>query len=175
MSDEATFWRMGAQRHGGRRCAVHLVHQDKSESQCVLDASHLDDDSDHVDEHGHRAPVLVSKATVRQVAALAEYGRQQAEPVYRMGDEKVPASKMKAWHNSRGLPWGTTFDGPDPITVRRMVPAGTSQLSITVHLANQHSVKAGEQESQDIAHMYAHLAGRFTEGQEHYHRKDPSS
>lgn len=55
--------------HGGR-CQVHLIHEDKSESRCVLAKAHLLDDSDHQDEHGHHAPVLVHQSTIREVQAV---------------------------------------------------------------------------------------------------------
>jgi len=54
------------------RCRVHLIHPDESESRCVRPKSHLLDDSDHVDEHGHRAPVLVSQSTIREVKAIQD-------------------------------------------------------------------------------------------------------
>lgn len=57
--------------HGGR-CQVSLIHRDKSESQCVLPKKHLLDDSDHQDEHGHRAPVLVHQSTIREVKAISD-------------------------------------------------------------------------------------------------------
>jgi hypothetical protein len=59
------------------RCRVPLVHRDGSEARCVLRASHQRDDSDHVDEHGHTAPVLVTQATIedaRRVQALRDAG-----------------------------------------------------------------------------------------------------
>ena len=57
--------------HGGR-CQVHLIHQDRSESRCVLPKAHLLDDSDHEDEHGHHAPVLVSQSTIREVKRIQD-------------------------------------------------------------------------------------------------------
>lgn len=54
------------------RCAGRLIHRDKSESQCVLPRAHLLDDSDHQDEHGCRAPVLVSQSTIREVQAIQD-------------------------------------------------------------------------------------------------------
>lgn len=57
--------------HGGR-CQVHLIHRDSSESRCVLPKKHLLDDSDHQDEHGHHAPVLVSQSTIREVQRLQD-------------------------------------------------------------------------------------------------------
>ena len=54
------------------RCQVHLIHEDKSESRCVLAKAHLLDDSDHQDEHGHHAPVLVSQSTIREVKRIQD-------------------------------------------------------------------------------------------------------
>ena len=57
--------------HGGR-CQVHLIHADKSEARCVLPKRHLLDDSDHVDDHGHHAPVLVHQSTIREVQRVQD-------------------------------------------------------------------------------------------------------
>lgn len=54
------------------QCRVYLIHPDKSQSRCLLDADHLLDDSDHLDEHGHTAKVLVSQATIREVKAWSK-------------------------------------------------------------------------------------------------------
>ena len=62
-----------------KRCFVHLIHSDKSESRCILHKDHQDNDSDHIDEHGHTAKVLVTQATIREVRALAEYDRKKRE------------------------------------------------------------------------------------------------
>lgn len=51
----------------GKRCQVDLIHEDKSAARCILPRTHLLDDSDHVDEHGHHAKVLVTQATLREV------------------------------------------------------------------------------------------------------------
>lgn len=61
------------------RCKVHLIHGDKRESRCVLAKTHQENDSDHLDVHGCRAKVLVSQATIREVAALAEADRIEQE------------------------------------------------------------------------------------------------
>lgn len=60
-----------ARQYAGR-CQVHLIHEDKSESRCVLPKAHLLDDSDHEDEHGHHAPVLVHQSTIREVKAISD-------------------------------------------------------------------------------------------------------
>lgn len=93
------------------------------------------------------------------------------ELMYRMGDdEQVPESGLQKWHNDRGLPWGSPYEGPEPVTIRRMVPAGTSQLSISVHLANEHATDSDKAlYGAEIEHMHAHLVARFRLGQEHYH------
>lgn len=103
--------------------------------------------------------------------------RAQHEVTYRMGsgsdEELVPASQMGRWHNERGLPWGERYAGPDPITISRMVPAGTSRLSLSVHLANQHGIDDRKAvHGAEVEHMHAHLTGRFRPGQGHYHRAD---
>ncbi len=90
-------------RGTGHRCHVHLIHQDKSESRCVLDMSHLDDDSDHLDEHGHHAPVLVSKATIREIQALAEYDRRQAEQAREREQADSLRGALAAWDETARL------------------------------------------------------------------------
>lgn len=60
------------EREYGGRCRVHLIHEDKSEARCVLPQKHLLDDSDHEDEHGHHAPVLVHQSTIREVQAIQD-------------------------------------------------------------------------------------------------------
>jgi hypothetical protein len=56
-----------------RECGVLLVHPDESASPCTLPAGHFIqvEDSDHVDEHGCFAPVLVRQSTLREVARVA--------------------------------------------------------------------------------------------------------
>jgi hypothetical protein len=46
------------------RCITHMRHSDGTVAQCVLDRSHRDTDSDHVDAHGHTAQVLVHHASI---------------------------------------------------------------------------------------------------------------
>ena len=98
------------------------------------------------------------------------------EVTYRMGDERVPASGMKKWHNDRGIPWGTQFDGPDPITICRMARPN----NMNVHLANEHGLSAGDGDplhGVSVAHLLAHAYVRFRAGQEHYHEnpgRDPA-
>jgi hypothetical protein len=83
-----------------------------------------------------------------------------------MGDELVPESQMKRWHNDRGKAWGTTFEGPEPILIARMELPG----NLTVHLANQHGLERGAViEMTAFRHLWAHLYAQFREGQEHYH------
>ena len=61
------------ERSPGGRCQVDLIHPgDDSKSQCTLPKAHLLDDTDHVDEHGHRAPVLVHQSTIRAVQAIQD-------------------------------------------------------------------------------------------------------
>ena len=90
-----------------------------------------------------------------------------SERMYRMGGELIPESQMKEWHNSRGLPWGTPYEGPDPITIRRMVMCQNQDLS--VHLANEHDTASCPRGTQ-VEHMTAHMTARFRKGQEHYHQ-----
>jgi hypothetical protein len=49
------------------RCPTPMVHRDQSRARCVLPVSHLLDDSDHQDEHGCTAPVLIHQSTIREV------------------------------------------------------------------------------------------------------------
>lgn len=60
------------------RCKVPMIHPDKTESRCVLHKDHQQDDSDHIDIHGHTAPVLVHQSTLREVRALQE-ARERGE------------------------------------------------------------------------------------------------
>jgi hypothetical protein len=55
------------------KCGTPMRHPDKSVSPCVLDKDHYItvEDSPHQDEHGHTAPVLVSQATIREVAHVS--------------------------------------------------------------------------------------------------------
>lgn len=90
------------------------------------------------------------------------------EIVYRMDGEDVPESGMKEWHNSRGIPWGATFDGPEPKTISRMCWPG----NLSVHLANEHRINSdGVRGYEQMAHMVAHTEGQFRPGQEHYHQQ----
>lgn len=49
-------------------------------------------------------------------------------------------------------------------------------LNITVHLCNEHNILPGEladpAHDKVLAHLRAHLYGRFREGSEHYHNED---
>jgi hypothetical protein len=92
--------------------------------------------------------------------------------------DKMPAANdaaaMKRWHNERGLPWSTPYEGPDPITIRRMQPAGTNQISLSVHLANEHGIDSRKAlYGDEVEHMHAHLIAQFRSGQEHYHQAGP--
>lgn len=61
------------------RCRVSLRHQDGTEAPCTLRRSHQRDDSDHVDEHGHTAPVLVSWATIQEVRHVQAMREMEAD------------------------------------------------------------------------------------------------
>jgi hypothetical protein len=70
---------------GSHPCGKMMTHPDGSEAACVLDGEHKDDGSDHVDEHGHHAKVLVTQATLRAIRGLqdwhdAEARREEEEP-----------------------------------------------------------------------------------------------
>lgn len=92
------------------------------------------------------------------------------EHYYVMGGERVSETGMQKWHNDRGLPWGRTYDGPNPIIVRRMIPAGTGKLSLGVHLANEHGINSDRTaHGAEVEHMHAHMIGKFQLGQGHYH------
>lgn len=62
------------------RCLVELVHPDETRARCILDPQHVQDDSDHQDEHGHRAPVLVHQSTVRGAQRLQDARREEERP-----------------------------------------------------------------------------------------------
>jgi len=51
------------------RCKVSLIliHEDTTEARCVTHRDHQLDDTDHIDEHGHHAPVLVRQSTIEEV------------------------------------------------------------------------------------------------------------
>jgi hypothetical protein len=85
-------------------------------------------------------------------------------PVYRMGGELVDEKDMKRWHNDRGMPWGSPYEGPDPVTVRRQ----RMPWNISVHLTDEHGIEDTE-ERQYMEHAFAHVHGVFRKGQEHYH------
>lgn len=60
-----------------QRCQVNMIHQGMAaqlEFRCVLIRDHyvIDEDSDHIDEHGCHAQVLVSQATIREVEAWSK-------------------------------------------------------------------------------------------------------
>jgi hypothetical protein len=52
------------------QCDVTMVHSDGFEGHCRLAKRHLVDDSDHQDEHGCRAGVLVHQSTIREVERI---------------------------------------------------------------------------------------------------------
>jgi hypothetical protein len=60
-----------------RRCQVSLIHRDKSREQCQLNREHVESDSDHVDQHGCKAPVLIRQATIRQAEVIAAERRAE--------------------------------------------------------------------------------------------------
>lgn len=76
------------------------------------------------------------------------------------------SKEVKEWHNARGIFWGTTFDGPDAVTMAKAAWPG----NLSVHLANEHRVDSDKVRGyEQMAHMTAHTEGRFRPGQEHYH------
>jgi hypothetical protein len=54
------------------RCQVPMVHPDATVAWCIRHKDHLRIDSDHLDEHGHTAPVLVSQSTIREVQRVQD-------------------------------------------------------------------------------------------------------
>jgi hypothetical protein len=48
-------------------CAVPMLHRDQSEAPCLLARGHQEQDTDHVDEHGCTAPVLVHQSSIEEV------------------------------------------------------------------------------------------------------------
>lgn len=61
------------------RCQVPMIHADKSAAQCILHKDHVLNDSDHIDEHMHTAPVLVHQSTINEVRAVSEQVRRERE------------------------------------------------------------------------------------------------
>jgi hypothetical protein len=61
-------------------CGTPMTHPDKSVSYCTLPKDHYItvEDSDHCDEHGHTARVLVRQATIREVAAITSAREHRA-------------------------------------------------------------------------------------------------
>jgi hypothetical protein len=104
------------------RCPTPMRHADKSVSQCVLDRAHVLQDSDHVDKHGHHAPVLVSQATIREVDRVAAASNDrmvrltvQADVPDSRADDLVAELKDPAW-KAVGYSYrapGTPFSPPD--------------------------------------------------------------
>lgn len=96
---------------------------------------------------------------------------QPYERTYIMDGQPVPESGMKEWHNSRGIPWGTSFEGPEPKTVSRM--QHPDRMNLSVHLANEHGRNPGHLDvkllGREVSHLVYHLYGIFRKGQEHYH------
>lgn len=80
-------------------------------------------------------------------------------------------AEAKVWHNSRGIPWGTTFEGPEPKTVSRM--RHPDRMNLSVHLANEHGRAPDyidvRRTGREISHALFHLYAIFRKGQEHYH------
>jgi hypothetical protein len=54
-------------------CGTRMIHPDKTAGHCILTKDHEVEveDSDHMDEHGHRAPVLVHQSTIREATRVA--------------------------------------------------------------------------------------------------------
>lgn len=90
-----------------------------------------------------------------------------SERMFRMAGEMIHESRMKQWHNDRGLPWGTPFEGPDPVVVSRQVMPN----NIKAHLANEHGINPDSMsaERRHVEHAFAHMYGKFQAGQGHYH------
>lgn len=97
---------------------------------------------------------------------------EKHEPVYRMGDDFVPQSEMRKWHNDRGLPWGNVFYGPEPVTMSRMARSVLGNTSL--HYYNEHGGPDVPFEQVSVMHMIAHMYGRFRKGQAHYHEEPPA-
>jgi hypothetical protein len=51
---------------------VNMVHPDETKERCVRHQDHVLHDTDHIDVHGHRAPVLVHQSTIEQARALQD-------------------------------------------------------------------------------------------------------
>lgn len=51
----------------GARCMVNLIHADEPEARCTRHRDHQQNaDSDHVDEHGCTAHVLVHQSSIEE-------------------------------------------------------------------------------------------------------------
>jgi hypothetical protein len=66
---------------GPRLCGVPMIHKDGSESPCTQPYRHFVqiEDSDHVDEHGCLAPVLVHQSTIREVQAVQRWRNEHPD------------------------------------------------------------------------------------------------
>jgi hypothetical protein len=62
-------------------CGVPMTHEDGSVGHCTLPRGHQRqiEDSDHYDEHGCIAAVLISQSTIREVAALQAWRDEHPE------------------------------------------------------------------------------------------------
>ena len=63
------------------RCGTPMVHPDESAGHCTLPKDHYIqiEDSDHYDEHGCIAPVLVHQASIREVERV---GREYPDGIH---------------------------------------------------------------------------------------------
>jgi hypothetical protein len=62
-------------------CGTPMVHADQSVSPCTLPKDHFVqiEDSEHIDEHGHSANVLVRQSSIREVARV---GREYPDGIH---------------------------------------------------------------------------------------------
>lgn len=85
-----------------------MKHGDGSISPCILGRGHniTVEDSDHVDIHGHHAPVLVHQSTIREVAAVQ---RQRDEGLSDAYERKQISINRVEFPTSLHGKWAVSF------------------------------------------------------------------
>ena len=59
-------------RESPLRCPKPMTHPDETVERCVLHRDHVQDAADHVDPHGHHAPVEISQPVIEQARYWTE-------------------------------------------------------------------------------------------------------
>jgi hypothetical protein len=125
----AMAWRRGYRPEGWeadpqKRCLVHLIHPDKSEVQCVLSRDHQDNDSDHLDEHGHAAPVLVTQKTIAEVRAVTEWHNQQRDLEREREQADAEGFALREWERAAQAAHDGEARNRPLLTAARLIEAG---------------------------------------------------